>query len=74
MNFADLLLCRLMGVKEPAQVSVLSQLQQPRTKMFTLPETPTIPTNPPPTSLKTPVSFSGILVCIFILQRGKTNV
>lgn len=36
MNFADLVLCRLMVVKEPAQVSVLSQLQQSRTEMFTL--------------------------------------
>lgn len=36
MNFADTLVCRLMVVKEPAQVSLLSQLQQPRTEMFTL--------------------------------------
>lgn len=56
----------LMVVKEPAQVSVLSQLHQPRTEMFTLPGIPTTPTSPPPNSLKTPGSFSGILFFIFI--------
>lgn len=55
-----------MVVKEPAQVSVLSQLQQSRTEMFILPGIPTTTTSPPPTSLKTPGSFSGILFFIFI--------
>lgn len=66
MDLADLLVCRLMAVKEPAQVSVLSQLQQPRTEMLTLPGIPTTLTCPPPTPLKIPGNFSGILFFIFI--------
>lgn len=45
-------LALLMVVKEPAQVSVPSQLQQLRTEMFTVPGISTNPTSPPHTLWK----------------------
>lgn len=66
VNFADQLVCRLMVVKDPAQVSVLPQLWWPRTAMLTLHGTPTTLTSPPPMSLKIPGRFSGILFFIFL--------
>lgn len=66
VNFADQLVCRLMVVKDPAQVSVLPQLWWPRTATLTLHGTPTTLTSPPPMSLKIPGRFSGILFFIFL--------
>lgn len=66
MDFADQLFCRLMVVKDPAQVSALPQLQWPRTAMLTACGTPTTLTSPPATSVKIPVRFGGILFFIFI--------
>lgn len=53
MDFADQLFCRLMVVKDPAQVSALPQLQWPRTATLTACGPPTTLTSPPATSENT---------------------